>query len=163
AVAAAYRRAVPGLRPLFVGADGGFESRLVTAEGYPFASIPSAPLFGVGLAGKALAARRVITGIGRARHVLRSERIELVLGFRGYVSASPILAARSLKLPTAILELNAQPGLTNRLLGRVVDRVYVAYPAARAVFAVTKAVCTGVPLRPQVTAGISERRPGPDE
>src|SRR5579862_1462094 len=162
AVADAYRRALPGVQALFIGTGGGFEARLVTAHGYRFETIPSAPLFGVGVVGKALAAQRLVTGIGRGRRLLRAEGIDLVIGFGGYVSASTIVAAHRLRLLTAILELNAQPGLTNRLLGRIVDRVYLGYAAAECAFAATRTMLTGVPLRPQVVRGDSSRRPGPD-
>lgn len=162
AVAAAYRRAVPSVCTLFVGAGAGFESHLVAAHGYRLESIAGAPLFGVGLAGKALAVGRLLAGIGRASRLLQAEGIQLVFGFGGYVSASTILAARSLGLSTAILELNAQPGLTNRLLGRIVDRVYLGSAAARPVFAGAKTVVTGVPVRPEVAGGGPARRAGPD-
>lgn len=160
-VARAYRQRVPDADVLFIGTEGGFESRLVAAHGYRLELVPGAPLFGVGAAGKALALARLVTGTHRARQLLRSERIQLVLGFGGYSSAGTMVAARTLGLHTAIFEANALPGLTNRLVGRVVDRVYLGCAAALPAFASTKTLVTGVPVRAEmVDAGIHrEARP----
>src|SRR5512139_862721 len=161
-VAAAYQRAAPGSRLLFIGTSGGCESWLVTAHGHHLEVVPGAPLFGVNLVGKALAMRRLVDGLLRARQLLRRERIQLVIGFGGYASAGTLLAARSLGLHTAILELNAIPGLTNRLLGRIVHRVYLGSAAARPAFAPAKTVETGTPVRSEIVRVGADKLPGPD-
>jgi UDP-N-acetylglucosamine--N-acetylmuramyl-(pentapeptide) pyrophosphoryl-undecaprenol N-acetylglucosamine transferase len=156
-VARAYRHAVPDASVLFISASGGFE-RLVPAGGYRLEMVPGAPLFGVGVAGKGLALARLLGGVRRARQLLRAERVQLVIGFGGYSSAGALLAARTLGLHTAILESNAAPGLTNRLLGRLVDRVYLGCPATSPTFAPMKTLLTGVPVRAQISQAGMQRR-----
>jgi UDP-N-acetylglucosamine--N-acetylmuramyl-(pentapeptide) pyrophosphoryl-undecaprenol N-acetylglucosamine transferase len=161
-VGRAYQQAVPDARVLFIGTTNGFESRLVPAHGYRLELVPGAPLFGVGIAGKALAIARLLTGARRARTILRNERIELAIGFGGFSSAGTMLAARTLGLHTAILESNASPGLTNRLLGRVVSRTYLGCAMAGAAFEPTKTLVTGVPVRPEIMRTGTDRRANPD-
>jgi UDP-N-acetylglucosamine--N-acetylmuramyl-(pentapeptide) pyrophosphoryl-undecaprenol N-acetylglucosamine transferase len=145
AVADAYRRRRAEVEILFIGGQRGFAARLVPARGYRLEIVPSAPLFGVGPQGKARAVTQLLAGIRRARSVLRAERAQLVLGFGGYASAGTLIAARMLRIPSAIHEANALPGLTNRLLGRVVDRVFLGFESARAFFRAGKTVVTGMP------------------
>lgn len=65
----------------------------------------------------------------RARRVLREEGSELLLGLGGYATAPATLAARSLGLPVALLEINAAAGRATRALAPLTRRVFHAWPA----------------------------------
>ena len=54
-------------------------------------------------------------------------RPEVVLGVGGYVSGPLVLAAWWKGIPCAIQEQNSIPGMTNRILGKVVDRIFLAF------------------------------------
>jgi len=161
AVAQAYRAARPDVALLFIGAEGGDEGRLAQTAGFECVALPAAPLFGVGPLGQLRAAWRVLRARRAARTLLAARGIELVIGSGGYVSAAPLLAARRLGLATAIIEPNVAPGLTNRLLGRLVDRIYLGSDAARVHFAAARTLVTGVPVRPGLLARRTPRTPGP--
>lgn len=161
AVAAAYRVLRPDVLLLFLGAEGGDECRLAAQAGLECVALPAAPLFGVGPLGQLRAAWRVLRAQRAARTLLAARQIDLVIGSGGYVSAAPLLAARRLGLATAIIEPNVAPGLTNRLLGRLVDRVYLGATAAQAHFAAARRRVTGVPVRPGLIARTTPRPPGP--
>ncbi|MDX2167197.1 MAG: glycosyltransferase [Deltaproteobacteria bacterium] len=161
AVAAAYRARLPDVALLFLGAAGGDEGRLASEAGLECAALPAAPWFGVGPLGQLRAAWRVGSSRRAARALLTARGIELVVGSGGYVSAAPLLAARQLGLATAIIEPNIAPGLTNRLLGRLVDRVYLGSAAAAAHFGAAQRLVTGVPVRPDLAAPATARRAGP--
>ncbi len=66
-------------------------------------------------------------GVAQARHLLRAHGTKLVIGMGGYASAGVLLAAWSLGLQTVIHEANIVPGLTNRLFGRLADRMYLGF------------------------------------
>jgi UDP-N-acetylglucosamine--N-acetylmuramyl-(pentapeptide) pyrophosphoryl-undecaprenol N-acetylglucosamine transferase len=68
----------------------------------------------------------------------------------GYASGPVCLAARTLGVPTAIQEQNSYPGLTNRLLCRIVDRVFISFEESRAGFPAGRLVLTGNPVRQEV-------------
>ncbi len=70
-----------------------------------------------------------------------------MLGVGGYASGPLVFAAALLGYPTAIQEQNSLPGFTNRMLGRVVRRVFVAFDDAAARFARRKVRFLGNPVR----------------
>jgi UDP-N-acetylglucosamine--N-acetylmuramyl-(pentapeptide) pyrophosphoryl-undecaprenol N-acetylglucosamine transferase len=81
-----------------------------------------------------------------ARQVIRQFRPDVVIGAGGYVSGPVVLTAALMKLPTLVMESNALPGWTNRVLARFVDKAAVSFEAALPFFR-GKAVVTGNPVR----------------
>jgi UDP-N-acetylglucosamine--N-acetylmuramyl-(pentapeptide) pyrophosphoryl-undecaprenol N-acetylglucosamine transferase len=79
--------------------------------------------------------------------ILRRHRPDVVLGVGGYASGPLVFAAALLGYPTAIQEQNSLPGFTNRVLGRFVRRVFVAFDDAAARFARRKVRYLGNPVR----------------
>src|SRR5690606_8927120 len=146
AVARAMQRRDPELQVSFVGTARGLERRVVPAEGFELDLIRSA-----GLKGKSAGA--VARGVGvlplsavDAWQVLTRRRPALVIGVGGY-SSGPVVALAALRgTPTLLLEQNAMPGLTNRLLARMVDAAAVTYEASLPWFH-GHGVVTGNPVR----------------
>ena len=130
-------------------------------SGFPFSLVPCSPMVGRNLLGKAMTAGNLGGAIHRARRLLRSVRAELVIGLGGYPSVPVLIAARSLGLRTAIHECNAAPGMANKLLGRIVDRVYLGFEAATAQFRTERTLVTGNPVRADVAALAGEKRNPP--
>jgi UDP-N-acetylglucosamine--N-acetylmuramyl-(pentapeptide) pyrophosphoryl-undecaprenol N-acetylglucosamine transferase len=160
AIAAAYAQACDAFAPIFIGTSRGLESRLVP----PFCRlsiVQSGPLFGAGLGTQLGSIGRLAVGIAQARRVLRTGGVDLVIGVGGYASAAALLAARSLRLRTAIYEANTIPGLANRLFARVVDRVYLGFEPVNQSFARGKALVTGSPVRPEIVEAGSEKGRAP--
>ncbi len=95
-------------------------------------------------------------GMGYVGALRLLQRIEpcAVIGFGGYPTLPPIIAARTLKIPTAIHEQNAVMGRANRLLARVVDRVALSFSPTKKLHpkAEAKARVTGTPVRDAVLA-----------
>jgi UDP-N-acetylglucosamine--N-acetylmuramyl-(pentapeptide) pyrophosphoryl-undecaprenol N-acetylglucosamine transferase len=161
AIAEAYTQLNDAVDLLFIGTPHNFASQLVPPAGYRLVLVEGGPLFGVGLAGKTRTAWRLSRGVLQARRVLRASGTQLVIGVGGYASAAALLAAKSLRLCTAVYEANAVPGLTNRLLGRFVDRVYLGFAAAGWAFPAARQLATGNPIRPAITALTEEERRAP--
>jgi len=161
AVAAAYRQARPDVDVLFLGTRAGYESRLVPRHGYRLEQVAGAPLFGASLAGKARAVAGVIAATAQAGRLFRRQGTHLVLGFGGYTSAGPLLAARLLGIPSAIHEANVVPGLTNKWLARLVDRVYLGFASAGRELPAAHRRITGNPVRPEIAALYHEPRQSP--
>jgi len=80
-----------------------------------------------------------------------------VIGVGGYSSGPVVLVASLRGVPTMLLEQNAVPGLTNRLLARVVRSAAVTFDSTAAFFG-SKAFVSGNPVRPEflATAGSSQ-------
>jgi UDP-N-acetylglucosamine--N-acetylmuramyl-(pentapeptide) pyrophosphoryl-undecaprenol N-acetylglucosamine transferase len=161
AIADAYRQVCDTVDLLFIGAPDGFAARLAPSHGYRLALVQGGPLFGVGVAGKLRTLWRLGVGVHQAQRVLRAAETKLVLGVGGYASAAALLAAKSLRLATAIYEANTVPGLTNKLLGRFVDRIYLGFAAAGEVFAADRRLVTGNPIRSRILAVGGKERVAP--
>jgi UDP-N-acetylglucosamine--N-acetylmuramyl-(pentapeptide) pyrophosphoryl-undecaprenol N-acetylglucosamine transferase len=82
-----------------------------------------------------------------SRAILRRFRPDLVIGVGGYASGPLVLAAAMSGYATAIQEQNSRAGLTNRLLGRIVRRVFVAFEEAARSFDGKKTELLGNPVR----------------
>ncbi|MCX7804220.1 MAG: undecaprenyldiphospho-muramoylpentapeptide beta-N-acetylglucosaminyltransferase [Planctomycetota bacterium] len=147
---------------LFIGARGGIEERIMPAHEVRSEFLPSIKgLFGPSMPLKAAGALR---GFFRARALLSAFGARAVLGTGGYASALPVLAARSLTIPAILLEQNAIPGRTNRLLSRFAWEVGVQFEESAGFFPKPhKVVATGNPLRRSLRTcadGVWERTRG---
>ena len=150
ALADAFRAQVPGCEVLFIGTPQGMEATLVPKRGWRIETVPGSRLVGGGLMAKVRGIRNLIDGVRAARKILQAEKPSLVIGVGGYASGAALLAARTLGIPTAVHESNAVAGLTNRVLGLFVDRVYLGFAAARGEFPRDSAMVSGNPVRPEI-------------
>jgi UDP-N-acetylglucosamine--N-acetylmuramyl-(pentapeptide) pyrophosphoryl-undecaprenol N-acetylglucosamine transferase len=82
-----------------------------------------------------------------SRNLLRRLRPSAVLSIGGYAAGPVSLAARSMRLPLALLEPNSVVGLSNKLVAPIAQRAYVAFPEAERFFRKAIVRLTGVPLR----------------
>lgn len=141
---------------LVLGTAEGLESRLVPARGYELLVIPRLP-FPRRPGRAALAFPAAVTrSIRRTGRLLGERGVDAVIGFGGYAAAPAYLAARARRLPFAVHEQNALPGLANRLGARVAGAVGVTFPGTP----LRGAVVTGMPLREEVaTLDRAARRP----
>ena len=136
----------PSVRVVFAGTPRGLESRIVPRAGYPLELLPILPLNGVGLGRMLLGLLALPWGLfGALRLVLRL-RPAAVLGVGGYAGGPVALVAALLGVRTVILEPNAKPGFTNRVLRPFVAAAACAWEET-CVFYRTKGVLTGNPVR----------------
>ena len=149
AIARALERQDATATILFVGTGHGLESELVPHAGYPLQTIH---LYGFQ---RRISWRNLqnvfwtVRSLWEVRKILREFRPDAVIGTGGYVCGPVVWSAASAGIPTLIQEQNAFPGVTNRILSRVVDVAAVGYPEAAPKFAGHKArvVVTGNPVR----------------
>lgn len=132
---------------MFIGAGRQIDSRALAAKPYRLASLAGSGLKGASLFDKLKALALVAKGLGQAVGLLRQFRPQVVLGVGGYVTGPVLLAAKLLGIRACIHEQNAIPGLTNRWLGRIVDRVFLSLPGSERFFPADKALLTGNPVR----------------
>ena len=131
----------------FIGTADRMEATIVPKAGYTLRTVASRPLtrkLSLELA-RTLGAN--FAGTLQAARVLRELRPDIVIATGGYVCFPVVFAARMLRIqPIALLEPNAQPGLTNRTLAPLVTEVWGAFEHADKRFA-GKYVHTGIPVR----------------
>jgi UDP-N-acetylglucosamine--N-acetylmuramyl-(pentapeptide) pyrophosphoryl-undecaprenol N-acetylglucosamine transferase len=146
AVAKEVMRREPQSQVRFVGTARGLESKLVPQAGFELSIIDSAGLKNVGLVARARGLMVLPKSFLDARGLIRAFRPDVVIGAGGYVSGPVVLSAALMKVPTLVMESNALPGWTNRVLARFVDKAAVSFEAALPSFR-GKAVVTGNPVR----------------
>jgi UDP-N-acetylglucosamine--N-acetylmuramyl-(pentapeptide) pyrophosphoryl-undecaprenol N-acetylglucosamine transferase len=137
----------PGGEVTFVGTSRGLETTLVPKAGFPLELVQVSGLKRMGLAGLVRGLGRLPRAFLESWRILRRQRPDVVLGVGGYASGPLVLAAALAGVPTAIQEQNSLPGFTNRVLGRLARRVFVAFDEAGASFAQRKVRLVGNPVR----------------
>jgi UDP-N-acetylglucosamine--N-acetylmuramyl-(pentapeptide) pyrophosphoryl-undecaprenol N-acetylglucosamine transferase len=126
-------------------------------------------LHGAGIAGRgALRAARavasLIAGTMQARRLLKTLDAAAIVGFGGYPSVPPVIAARLLRhRPLIVLqEQNGVLGRANRFLSRFADRLALGIPGTTRIPAGVHAEITGNPVRPAIAALASVPYTPPD-
>src|ERR1051325_1232315 len=130
----------------FVGTARGLETRLVQQAGFELSLIDSAGLKNVSLGARVRGLAILPKSFLSARRVMLAFQPDVVVGAGGYVSGPVVLMAALTNRPTMVMESNALPGLTNRMLARFVDRAAVSFEQAVPYFR-GKARVTGNPGR----------------
>ena len=133
---------------LFVGAERGIEARVVPQEGFPLKMLPLGGVKGKGWGTRAKNMVAAIQGVFSAKKILRDFNPQVVIGVGGYASFPAVCAAILGGYPRIIMEQNALPGLSNRLLSRWVHFAAITDPRTAHYFG-SRAVVTGNPIRPQ--------------
>ena len=142
---------------LFVGTERGIEARLLPKLGYRLELISASGMKGLGTAKKIMSAGRLLYGYAQSRKILKEFRPDFVLGVGGYASAPIVLAARGMGIRRFIHEQNAAPGLTNKVLGRIVDGVFISMEESASFFPKKITQMTGNPIRKEILWGFQER------
>jgi UDP-N-acetylglucosamine--N-acetylmuramyl-(pentapeptide) pyrophosphoryl-undecaprenol N-acetylglucosamine transferase len=143
----------PSASVLFVGAEGGLEEKLVPRAGYPLELLQLGSLNRVSITRKLKTLIQLPLSFLKSAVLLLKVRPDVVLGVGGYASGPVVLMARVLsslfliRTRTAILEQNSVPGFTNRLLGKLVHRVFAAFPGTERNFLNKEVLVTGNPIR----------------
>jgi UDP-N-acetylglucosamine--N-acetylmuramyl-(pentapeptide) pyrophosphoryl-undecaprenol N-acetylglucosamine transferase len=147
AIARELQRRRPQRELLFVGTERGMETDLVPAEGFRLETIRVSGLVGVGLMARLRGLARLPLGLLDSWRILANFRPQLVVGVGGYASGPVLAAALLRRMPTLIHEQNRWPGMTNRILATLVDRIAVSFPGTTGRLG-RRGTVTGNPVRP---------------
>jgi UDP-N-acetylglucosamine--N-acetylmuramyl-(pentapeptide) pyrophosphoryl-undecaprenol N-acetylglucosamine transferase len=146
------RRADPAGAVLVVGRHGGVAEGLVTAAGLRLETLRISGLDVSNAASVARFGALLPAAVRAARRIIRDFHADVVVGGAGYVSVPVVLAARSLRIPVALLEQNAVPGRATRLLARRGTLVAAAFAETAIHLPRARVVHTGNPIRADVLA-----------
>jgi UDP-N-acetylglucosamine--N-acetylmuramyl-(pentapeptide) pyrophosphoryl-undecaprenol N-acetylglucosamine transferase len=158
-VAQAMLRAYPGSEVLFIGTDREVDKMALAHIDFPSTSIKSHGIKGKKFAAVLKALTQQPLAIWEAARIMRKFRPDLVFGVGGYVTGPVILAARLLGITTCIHEQNSIPGLANKLLGYIANRVFVSLPGSEKYFPAGKTVLSGNPVREKIITAHKESNP----
>ena len=146
AVARALVNRYPDADIVFAGTGRGVEARTVVKEGFVFKRIRSTGLVGKSIAGRLYALVLAPITLLDTGRILLQARPDLVVGLGGYSAGPVVLLASLMGKTTMLLEQNAVPGMTNRLLASFVKAAAVSFEDT-AIFFGDKAFVSGNPVR----------------
>ena len=155
AVASYIREAYPESEILFIGTSDHMESTLVPNAGFDIKTIeingfrrsfsPKAIIFNI----KTLF--RLLTSERASKKIIKEFAPDVVIGFGGYVSGPVLQSAARMKIPCCIHEQNAYPGITNKQLAKVVDKVMLTVEDAKKhLECKNEPIVTGLPVRGEI-------------
>ena len=136
-----------GVPVLWLGADGGMETRLVPQHGIEFDTIAVSGARGKGIAKLLTLPFTLIGAVRSASAVLKRRRPRAVVSFGGYAAGPGGLAAKFAGIPLLVHEQNRAAGLTNRVLSKFARIVMTGFPDT---FADERVV--GNPVRDEINA-----------
>jgi UDP-N-acetylglucosamine--N-acetylmuramyl-(pentapeptide) pyrophosphoryl-undecaprenol N-acetylglucosamine transferase len=147
AVAREFQRRDKLVEILFVGTEQGIEFRVLPNEGFKLETLSVKGIKGRGLRGVLDALYGVPASVLRSFKIIGKFRPDCIIGLGGYASGPLLLAGKLKGIRAAIMEQNLQPGFTNKILARLVDRVFTAYADSEKYFFGARVIETGNPVR----------------
>ncbi|HUH02929.1 MAG TPA: undecaprenyldiphospho-muramoylpentapeptide beta-N-acetylglucosaminyltransferase [Kofleriaceae bacterium] len=146
----------PASEVMFVGTERGIEARVLPELGWNLALIRVSGLKTVGALGTVRGLVRIPGALWQSRKVIKKFDPDVVVGVGGYASGPVVLMARLMGVPTAILEQNSIPGLANKILGKVVRAVFLAFEHTRGYFKARKIHMSGNPIRAEIALALEQ-------
>ena len=157
AVAGRLRELMPDCEILFVGCVRQMETVLVPKSGYDIktvrvCNISREKTLG-GLAHNIKALYFAVKSTIQARRIIKKFKPDIVIGTGGYVCYPVLRSASRLGIPTAVHESNAVPGLTTKMLSKIVDKIMLGFAESKRYYKHSeKCVVTGTPVRGEFAA-----------
>jgi len=146
AIAHEFKRRDAATQILFVGTARGLEKKIVPREGFDLELINIGALKGVSIFERMKSLVELPVSFVAAFGILKRFKPDLVIGVGGYSSGPTLLMAALVRIPTMVVEPNAMPGFTNRVLAWFVDAAALSFEDARIFFG-ERGVVTGNPVR----------------
>lgn len=152
AVAKLVQERRPNSQILFVGAEDGMENKLVPREGFRLETVKISNfqrrLTPAGIWHNLKAAASLGGAVRKADRLIREFQPDVILGTGGYASFPALYAGARRKIPTAVHESNAIPGLTTRMVMKHVERILVSFEeSARYYDNPGRVTAVGMPVR----------------
>jgi len=144
----------PNSEILYVGGTGGLEEKLVPREGFEIKTVEikgfRRRLDPKGIAYNLNVAKTALNSLKKAGEIIKEFKPDIVVGCGGYASFPVVYQAQRMKIPTAILEVNAYAGVTTKVLSKKADAVMICFDASRSYLKCKNIVMTGNPVREDI-------------
>ncbi len=150
AIANAIQDKYPQAQILFVGAKGKMEMEKVPKAGYPIKGLWISGLQRSLSVSNLLFPFKVIHSLYKSIQIIKEFKPHIAIGVGGFASGPLLQAAVWKRIPTLIHESNSYPGITNKILGKYVQKICVAFPNMDKYFPKDKLVITGNPVRKEL-------------
>ncbi|MEM9679918.1 MAG: undecaprenyldiphospho-muramoylpentapeptide beta-N-acetylglucosaminyltransferase [Bacteroidota bacterium] len=147
AIANELKRRFPESDFLFVGAKDRMEMEKVPENGYKIIGLWISGLQRKLTLKNLMFPFKLISSWFKSRQIIKTFKPDVAIGTGGFASGPLLHVASSKRIPTLIQEQNSYPGITNKLLGKKVNKICVAYDGLERFFPKDKLLKTGNPIR----------------
>jgi len=141
-------------RVLFIVGRQGRGAEIIRKHGYQLEKVDVEGMKGRGWKNILSVFSRLPKSVIQSMGHIRRFGPDVVFGVGGYSAGPVCIAARIKGIPTAIHEQNAIPGVTNRMLAMIVDKVFVSFDQTRRLLKRPGAIVTGTPIRQELLMGM---------
>ena len=132
---------------IFVSTGNLLEKTVLSKTGYQLQTITAAGIKGRGLLNQVKSIAKIPVGILAANRILKKFSPDLTIGLGSYSAGPVVFAAWLRKVPIVVHEQNILPGITNRILSRFANRIYISFENTRSNMDSRKVQWTGNPVR----------------
>lgn len=139
-----------GWRVVWLGTEAGMELKLVPQQGYETEVISFSGLRGKRLTTWLMLPLRLLKAFWQSVQIIQRVKPNVVLGMGGYPAFPGGMMASLLNKPLIIHEQNSVAGLTNKVLAKLADKIFLGFPDA-ILADQEKTVCSGNPVRSEIT------------
>lgn len=146
----ALKKQEPNSEILYVGSQRGLEKNIVPQKGIAFKALEIQGFKRKLSWDNVKTMYLFLKAVKDAKKILKEFKPDVVVGLGGYVSGAVVYAAQGMGIPTVIHEQNSVVGLTNKFLSRYVDKIGIAFEAARLQFPKEKVTFVGNPRAQEV-------------
>lgn len=152
ALADELRRLMPDCKLLFIGSGRRMENKLIPQAGYDLKNIKISG-FERGFTPDKIMSniktlRNIAVSSAQTAEIITQFKPDVVIGTGGYVCYPVLKKAAQCGIPTLLHESNAVPGLTTKMLSRIVDKILVAFPGVEKQYSdPERVIFTGTPVR----------------
>ncbi|EDP71435.1 undecaprenyldiphospho-muramoylpentapeptide beta-N-acetylglucosaminyltransferase [Flavobacteriales bacterium ALC-1] len=162
AIADELKSRYPNAEFLFVGASDRMEMDKVPQAGYKIEGLWISGIQRKLTLRNMIFPFKLISSLLRSRKIVKAFKPDAVIGTGGFASGPLLQMATSKKIPSLIQEQNSYPGVTNKLLGKKVNTICVAYEGLEKFFPKEKIRLTGNPIRKDLLEVKSKHIEGKD-
>ncbi len=143
---------------LFVGTGNPFEVSILSGTGFAHRRITAEGVKGRGIKNQLVAMLKIPLGVLQSVVILKSFKPHLVMGVGGYSAGPLVVGAWLLRIKNVLHEQNILPGITNRMLSRFANRIYVSFPETKWGAAIEKIRFTGNPVRKEIVQAAKRQK-----
>jgi UDP-N-acetylglucosamine--N-acetylmuramyl-(pentapeptide) pyrophosphoryl-undecaprenol N-acetylglucosamine transferase len=153
AIAEAFTASHPASEVMFIGSGRPLEISVLSQTGFRFDTIAIEGLKGRGRWKQLRGALKIPGAVWASLRKLWALRPHLVVGVGGYSAGPVVAAAWLLRIPRVLHEQNLLPGITNRILAHLANRIYISFDETRRGWMESKTRLTGNPVRRALLTG----------
>ena len=150
AIAQALQRRFPDAEFLFVGAQGKIEMIKVPENGFSIEGLWISGLQRKLTLNNLSFPFKLISSLWQARKIIKKFNPDVIIGVGGYASGAVLWMGNKMNKQSLIQEQNSFAGITNKILGKQVNTICVAYDKMEKFFPKERIIKTGNPIRKEV-------------